>query len=350
MTGPHPAGAATRVAVRQSLPGAGTAGDRRTGGATDATDADADADRGPPLVLVACSGGADSLALAAATAFEASKLGLRAGAVVVDHQLQAGSPSVAAAAAEQCRGLGLDPVEVRTVEVGDPASSGGPEAAARNARHTALGEATDRLGASAVLLGHTRDDQAEQVLLGLVRGSGARSLSGMPRARDHLLRPLLGLDRSVTRAACEAQGLSVWQDPHNDDDAYRRVRARRLLRTMEDELGPGVGAALARTAELLREDADCLDELALGRYRDLGDPPWDSTDLAGLPRAIRMRVWQLVAADHGASGGALSATHLRAVDALVSDWRGQGAVDLPGGVQALRSGGQVSLRGRRQVE
>lgn len=141
-------------------------------------------------VLVALSGGTDSLALAAATAFEAPRAGLRAGAVIVDHGLQTGSADVAERAAAQARELGLDPVLVRRVEVG---TDGGPEAAAREARYAALAEAASETGASAVFLGHTLDDQAETVLLGLARGSGAASLSGMApvtfSGRDGYLRP-----------------------------------------------------------------------------------------------------------------------------------------------------------------
>ena len=186
----------------------------------------------------------------------------RPAAVVVDHGLQDGSADVAARGGRRpCAALGLDPVEVVTVTV-PPATGEGLEAAARTARYAALEEAAARLGAAVVLLGHTRDDQAEQVLLGLVRGSGARSLAGMPAARDHLRRPLLGTTREQTRAACEAEGLAWWDDPMNEDPAFTRVRARRALADLERDLGPGVAAALARTADLLREDADHLDGLA----------------------------------------------------------------------------------------
>jgi tRNA(Ile)-lysidine synthase len=188
-------------------------------------------------VLVACSGGADSLALAEAVAFEAPKLAVAAGAVVVDHGLQDGSAAVAARAAAQCRRLGLDPVEVVAVQVED--GRAGPEAAARAARYAALEAAAERLGAELVLLGHTRDDQAEGVLLGLARGSGARSLSGMPARRGRYARPLLGLSRSQPAAAAAASGLRPWEDPHNADPAYARVRARSLLAALEAELGPG---------------------------------------------------------------------------------------------------------------
>jgi tRNA(Ile)-lysidine synthase len=329
MTGPHRAIAATRVAVRGEL---------------------AQLESGA-LVLVACSGGADSLALAAAVAFEAPRTGLSAGAVIVDHGLQEGSSAVAGRAADQCRRLlSLNPVEVVTVQVARV--GGGPEAQARDARYQAFEEVAERVGAVAVLLGHTRDDQAEQVLLGLARGSGARSLSGMPVRRGPYLRPLLGLARSTTAAACEAAGLEAWADPHNSDPAYRRVRARALLALLETELGPGTIAALARSADLLREDADALDGLAAGARDEIGPDigQIDATVLVTLPRAIRTRVWRLLALEAGCPPGALFAVHVEALDALVTGWRGQGPVDLPGHVQGSRSGGRVMVAATRPVE
>src|SRR5262245_9161936 len=192
------------------------------------------------LVLVACSGGADSLALAAATAFVAPRQQLRAGPVIVDHGLQPESDAVAKKAADTCRELGLDPVRLVGVTVG---TAGGPEAAARTARYEALDQEADRLSADLVLLGHTRDDQAETVLLGLARGSGARSLAGMSPVAGRLRRPFLELSRATTVAACAAQDLTAWQDPHNDDTAYTRVGVRHeVLPVLEDTTGPRVAA------------------------------------------------------------------------------------------------------------
>lgn len=300
------------------------------------------------LVLVACSGGADSLALAAAVAFEAPRAGLTAGAVIVDHGLQEGSLAVADRAADQCRRLSLDPVEVVTVTVG--CSGSGPEAQARDARYGAFEEVAERVGAVAVMLGHTRDDQAEQVLLGLVRGSGARSLSGMPACRGPYVRPLLGVARAVTVAACDAAGLTAWVDPHNSDPAYGRVRARALLPVLETELGQGTVAALARSADLLREDADALDDLAAQARDEIGQSRIEATALLALPRAIRTRVWRLLALEAGCPPGSLFAVHVDALDALVTSWRGQGPIDLPGHVQGSRTGGRVLVALTRPVE
>ena len=330
MTGPHPAIAATRVAVRLAL---GQIEQITPGG----------------LVLVACSGGADSLALAAAVAFEAPRAGVTAGAVIVDHGLQEGSLAVAGRAADQCRRLlSLDPVEVVTVRV---ASSGsGPEAHARDARYRAFEDVAERVGAVAVMLGHTRDDQAEQVLLGLARGSGARSLSGMPMRRGPYVRPLLGVARAITAAACDAAGLTAWVDPQNNDPAYGRARARALLPVLETELGRGTVAALARSADLLREDADALDDLAAQARDEIGQGSIEATVLLELPRAIRTRVWRLLALEAGCPPGALFSVHVDALDTLVTGWRGQGPIDLPGHVQGSRSGGRVLVAPTRPVE
>jgi tRNA(Ile)-lysidine synthase len=296
------------------------------------------------LVLVACSGGADSLALAAAAAFVAPKQGLLAGAVIVDHGLQAESDAVAQKAAETCRALGLDPVRIVGVDVG---TEGGPEAAARSARYAALDQEADRLSADVVLLGHTRDDQAETVLLGLARGSGARSLAGMAPVAGRLRRPFLDLSRAVTVAACAAQDLTPWQDPHNDDTAYTRVRVRHeVLPVLEDALGPGVAAALARTAGLLRADADALDALAadLSQTALRRDGEWVECDVAALenePQALRTRVLRLAALAAGSRATDLTAAHVAAVEALITEWRGQRWIDLPQGVRAVRRTGVI---------
>jgi tRNA(Ile)-lysidine synthase len=285
------------------------------------------------LVLAACSGGQDSLALAAALAFVAPRAGLRAGAVTVDHGLQEGSAERAAAVAATLRGLDLDPVRVVTVTVDGP---GGPEAAARAARYAALEKAAADRGAAAVLLGHTLDDQAETVLLGLARGSGPRSLAGMPPRRGIFLRPLLGVRRPVTAAACAALGLSAWSDPHNGDRRFARVRVRLdALPALEAALGPGVAEALARTAGQLRDDAEVLEQIA-ATERERADSPLPAASLAGLTRAVRTRMLRSAALAAGCPAGALTAAHVARMEELVTDWHGQRGVDLPGGVRAAR--------------
>lgn len=315
------------------------------------------------LVLVALSGGTDSLALAAATAFEAPRSGRRAGAVVVDHQLQEGSADVASTAAAQARALGLDPVVVRRVRVG---SEGGPEAAARTARYDALEAAATEFGATAVLLAHTLDDQAETVLLGLARGSGAGSLRGMPAvsvvrpasagvpegsggAQGGVVwvRPLLGIRRSTTEKFCADGKLDPWHDPHNVDASFTRVRVRReVLPVLERELGPGVAEALARTAEQLAEDAEALDHFAEEQVEELAEHAEAglSLSVAGLaanPAALRQRIIRsAVLHEFGVS---LSRRQTLAAAALVTEWRGQEWIDLPG-VRVGREGSLLVFR------
>ena len=335
--GPHPAVAQIRFAVRQALAGLAGAGPAGTGTAR-------------PLVLVACSGGPDSLALAAATAAEAPRAGLAAGGVTVDHRLQPGSGAQAARVAHTLAGLGLDPVRTETVTADGP---GGPEAAARAARYAALDGAADQLGAMAVLLGHTLDDQAETVLLGLARGSGARSLAGMAPVSGRYLRPLLGVRRAVTAAACAAEGLPAWADPHNTDPAYTRVRVRyQALPALAEALGPGVAEALARTADLLRADNEVLDQLAVAQKERLTDADGglDAAGLAALPEAIRTRVLHQAAAEAGCPRGALSARHVASLAGLVTGWHGQRGVDLPGGIRGTRRYGKLLFTAPARAE
>lgn len=285
----------------------------------------ADALDGP--AVVACSGGADSLALAAGAAMLAWPMSVG----IIDHGLQVGSDEVADRAAQQCRDLGLA-VTVRRVAVG---ALGGPEAAARDARYAALREIAS---GRPILLAHTLDDQAETVLLRLARGSGARSLSAMAAVEADLMRPLLGLRRSLVRKACADAGLTPHEDPHNRDDRFARARLRHHgLPAIVDDLGEGVVLGLARSAALLREDNTALDTWAASVRTD------EVAALALLPRAVLLRVVRRMALDAGCPGSALTRDHLVTVARLVEDWRGQGPIHLPGGVLASRESGRLVL-------
>jgi tRNA(Ile)-lysidine synthase len=293
------------------------------------------------LVLAACSGGADSVALLSALAWEAPRAGVRFGVVHVDHGLAAESGRVAAAVGVLAKELGADVVECIPVLV-DEASGAGPEASARTARYAALERAATATQAQLVLLGHTLDDQAETVLLGLARGSGARSLAGMPARRDVFARPLLALRRAQLRQYCTALHLPVWDDPSNADQALTRNRVRAVVLPMlEAQLGPGIAAALARTADQLRDDADALDAAAAAAYDALAVVEGDSVELpvAGLeqlPAAVRRRVVHRAAVAVGAPAGQLGSVHLLAAERLVTDWHGQGPAALPGGGSIAR--------------
>ncbi|MFG6402230.1 tRNA lysidine(34) synthetase TilS [Microbacterium sp. P04] len=299
-----------------------------------------------PVIVVALSGGPDSLALAAATAFEARKAGTRAVAVTVDHALQDGSADAAQSAAEAARGLGLEAVVVRA-EVG---TAGGPEASARDARYRALADAARQVGTDTVLLGHTLDDQAETVLLGLARGSGVSSLSGMAPVRvddaGRWVRPLLGVRRATTVAACAAEGLAPWLDPHNHDPRFTRVRVReRVLPVLEAELGPGIAEALARTAEQLREDAEAFSEMIEETIEDIVEHAEAGISvsvaaLAANPAALRHRIIRHVVASE--FGESLTRAQTLEVARLVTDWSGQGAIALPG-CSVSRRGGRLEF-------
>ena len=340
-----PAIADVRRAVRDSLHAAAVAsGEPLVGG---------------QLILVACSGGPDSLALAAALAFEVRStqlagLGLRAGAVIVDHGLQALSGEVAARTAEVLRGLGLAPVEIVKVQVG---VVGGPEAAARDARYEALRSAAAKLGARFVLLGHTLNDQAETVLLGLARGSGARSLSGMAavspiEGAGEFLRPLLTVTRETTEAFCVDSSLVPWHDPHNLDPKFTRVRVRqKVLPLLESELGPGVAQALARSAELLRADADFLEDLANTEFKRLAllcatELSFEHIGLNELAGAIRSRVLKLALAVFAAES---SATHIRSIEDLLDNWHGQKPLTLPR-VRVERAGEKLVFKSTKTMK
>jgi len=286
-------------------------------------------------IVVGVSGGADSLALVAGAAWCSRRVEELAHvpvcAVVVDHGLQEGSAAVAARAAAQVEALGVE-AQVVQVEVTDRGD--GPEADARVARYRALLADRDAV----VLVGHTLDDQAETVLLGLARGSGTRSLAGMPERQGRLLRPLLGVRRSETQAACEEVGLEWWSDPHNADPAYSRSRVRAALTTLDEAIGPGLAEALARTAELARADADLLDTLSAKLLLEGSQPdgtlaiaPLETADRALRDRALLTWLRREEVAD-------VAAGHVRAVAELITDWRGQQGVDVPG-ARIVRQGG-----------
>ncbi|KUG52145.1 tRNA(Ile)-lysidine synthetase [Kocuria rosea subsp. polaris] len=313
----------------------------------------------PPLVLVACSGGPDSLALAAVAAHFARRGTLRVGAVVVDHGLQEDSAAVAARTARTLERTGLGPVVVTAVTVRRDA--GGPEMAARTARYAGIAEAVARTGADAVLLGHTLDDQAESVLLGLARGSGTRSLAGMPPVREldgvTYLRPFLDLSREQTLQICAAEQLEPWHDPTNRDTTLMRSRVRhRVLPLLEDELGPGLARALARSAAILGPDADYLEGAAaelLERARAAAPalPGSLALDLAALRAAhpaLRRRA--LSAAVVAAGGQTPAYERLGALDEFAAGHGAAGPVQMAGKVSVWRRRPAAGTRGPGHLE
>jgi tRNA(Ile)-lysidine synthase len=341
--GPDPAVAAVRLGVRRALTGL---------------------DSGA-LALAACSGGPDSLAMSAALAFEAPRLGLRAGAVTVDHGLQPGSAGLAERVAGTLRGLGLNPVHSLRAEVavrGDAGGFPGPEAAARQARYAVIEAAAVECGAAAVLLGHTMDDQAETVLLGLARGSGARSLAGMRGSAGRVRRLLPACGARQTRAACAALGLEPWMTRRTPTSPSPGPGSAAGAAADGRPAGLGIAEALARTADR-PDDADALDAVtdevagaaaagvaaagAAGAGRGEGDLTLDVAALAALPAAIRTRLLRRAAIAAGAPAGSLSAAHVHSIDALVTAWHGQRWSDLPGGIRCQRRYGRLHFTTRQ---
>lgn len=293
------------------------------------------------LVIVAASGGADSCALAAALLPECKTKVIKVMALIIDHDLQENSADVAHEAKQELIKLGYELVEIRKIKV---EVTDGLEASARRARYAAINEVAEEENAVAIFLGHTKDDQAETVLLGLARGSGTRSLSGMAQRIDKYRRPLLGITRAQTEAACDEAEIKFWRDPHNQSMEYTRVRVREnILPLMEKEIGPGVADALVRTAKLLRDDADALDQWADEIFDELDPMELDVATLESLPRAIRTRVLRKAIYLAGAPSGSLTADHIEPVESLVTAWKGQGPVSLPGGVTIARISGRLSL-------
>lgn len=289
-------------------------------------------------MIVGLSGGGDSLALTAAVAFEAKKLEIRAIACVVNHNLQPAAEAVAEKAKQQAIDLGL---EAEVVSVSVTEAGLGPEGNARKARYEALEAVREKHQAKFVLLAHNLDDQAESVLLGLTRGSGANSLSGMREHSGHYLRPYLGVGRALLRQACQDQNLEFWDDPHNEDVDFRRVRIRKLIAELETDIGPGIAPALARSADALQEVSDLVDELANKLLEDAATAnSLEISAVAAAPDAVRRRALHIMARRSGAVG--ISRQQVLAIDSLITNWHGQISVSLAG-ITVVRVGNSLNF-------
>ena len=303
-------------------------------------------------VAVACSGGADSLALASAALFEGNRAELKVTAVIVNHNLQEGSKDVALRTQGVLTALGYEVVEIMDVVVQQ--NSLGMEAAARNARYEALAKFAEKHGATFTMLGHTLDDQAETVLLGLARGSGAKSMAGMPTlsADEKYLRPLLRITRKETVSYCEDSGLKYWSDPQNLDTKFSRVKARlKVLPVLEEELGPGIAQALSRTAEILQDDISYLELKADEAFKEVAKTTNNSVliDVGGfekLPKALATRV---IHKSLSLMGAEPAKVQIDAVMGLVNNWHGQKPLTLPS-VRVERKGQEIILKSTKTMK
>lgn len=348
MSGPHPANAAARRALRDALNQAQIGSGTR--------------------LLVAVSGGSDSMALAAAALFVARHEGLIIDTLTVDHGLRPESAGEARDVAAHLQALGARQTLIARVDAAPAGASAGPEGTARTARYGAIARAATDFGAespsetpaAAVLLGHTADDQAETVLLGLARGSGARSLRGMlpvgplPEYPNILaLRPLLGLRREDLRAGLRDAGIEWVDDPTNDPTSSWRAKDGSLLRrtalrshalrVLEEDLGSVIVPNLGRTAKLLQADDEALTSWAAHERERLGSEP-EIKPLRELPRAVRTRVLRELALEAGARGGELVGWHIDHLDELVTGPGGGRGIDLPG-IRAVQRGGRITFEG-----
>ena len=303
-------------------------------------------------VSVACSGGADSLALASAALFEGNRADINVIACIVNHNLQEGSMEVALRTKRVLSEIGFDVVEIMDVHIQQ--NSLGMEAAARNARYGALTEFATKHNVALTMLGHTLDDQAETVLLGLARGSGAKSIAGMPTLSpdDKYLRPLLGITRKETVAYCEDVGLDYWSDPQNLDTKFSRVKVRlNVLPVLEEELGPGIASALSRTAEILQDDLEYLEAQADDAFKEIttttnNSVVIDTEGLEKLPKALATRV---IHKSLSLLGTEPAKVQIDAVMELVTNWHGQKPLTLPS-VRVERKGKEIILKSTKTMK
>jgi len=297
------------------------------------------------LILVGCSGGADSIALVWSASVVCKRLNLNLGVVIVDHQLIAESNQVAENTKKQCAEFGINQIIVKKIKV--VLENEGLEAAARKARYKAFEEVIKETNAKALMLAHTQDDQAETMLMRLTRGSGAKSLSAMSEVSGKYLRPFLHVRKFEIKDALEKEDIKYWNDPANSNSDFLRVKVRNeLIPKLIEVLGDSVVEALDRTSMLLKNDNDILDQIALNHYQE--NRQLLISKLEDLPSAIRTRVIKLAALDAGVNPGPFSFEHIEAIDALVTNWHGQSHIDLPGFVQASRVNETIRFNSSRK--
>lgn len=297
------------------------------------------------LILVGCSGGADSIALAWSASVVCKRLNLNLGVVIVDHQLIPESNLVAENTKKQCEEFGINQIIVKKIKV--VFENEGLEAAARKARYKAFEEVIKETNAKSLMLAHTQDDQAETMLMRLTRGSGAKSLSAMSEVSGKYLRPFLHVRKFELKDALEKEDIKYWNDPANSNSDFLRVKVRNeLIPKLIEVLGDSVVEALDRTSVLLKNDNDILDQIALDHYQE--NKQLLISKLEELPSAIRTRVIKLAALDAGVNPGPFSFEHIEAIDALVTNWHGQSHIDLPGFVQASRVNETIRFNSSRK--
>jgi tRNA(Ile)-lysidine synthase len=297
---------------------------------------------GSSLVIVACSGGPDSVCLLHAMARLRRLFRLDVACFHFDHGLRSGSERDAAYVRRQAERLAV-PFHARRA-VSKPKHGESVEAWARMVRYAALLALAEELGGLAAT-GHTADDQAETVLLALLRGGGLDAMTGMSLVARPIVHPLLETTREQTEAFCRALRLRPRRDPMNEDPAYMRVALRKsVIPQLERALGRGVRSTLVRSADLLRSDAQLLDRLGEEAFAQVATTLEDGSRLLAaavrsLPPSLASRVVRLALLDLGLVP---EATHVEAVLDLASGRKGR-RISLPDGLRARSDGEYVRL-------
>jgi len=288
-----------------------------------------------------CSGGADSTALmlALSTLYKGDRASL-VHVVIIDHQLQEVTAEISQNVAELAKSYGFTP---HVIPISITETREGSESDARRSRYEAFEKTIEEYNLKAFLTGHTKSDQAEQVMLGIIRGSGSRSLSGIREERGVYKRPFLNwLSREETQKVCEENGYEYWCDPHNDLTIYRRVAVRKFLKNFEDESGQKITDSLVKTAIINSEEADALDFYADSMYSKVIDNNWSADFLSTIPSAVRKRLYRKILIELEVRSDSIDFLKLSAIDNLISDWRGQGAVVISKNLEVSRfKGGLV---------
>ena len=321
-------------------------------------------------VVVAVSGGADSMSLLMGLdeLIQAGKLLILLTVAHLDHRLRKASQDDATWVDQMAEGLGYECVTAR-MNIRKRAVSTGDnlEQAARRARYEFLESTAIQKGSNLILTAHTLDDQAETVLLRLLRGSAAEGLSGIEPVRPftrgsqiQLARPLLSWARRVDcEAYCRKRNVDFRVDEMNQDEKFARVRVRKQLLPLMESFNNRIVEALSRTATLLREDArqltteaEDLLEAASGYSEDFQArgrtkvPSLNVNTLAAAPTALRRRALRQWILQGQGDLRRLEMVHLAAVDRLIQGSRGGRIVELPNGTRVVRRRGWLELNGR----
>lgn len=295
----------------------------------------------PGPLVVAVSGGPDSICLFDVLVRLASRYSVQPVVAHVDHALSEESDRIAARVGHFAAEGGFDAHVARAADLQGP----NLQARARAFRYEFFEIVAGKVGATRIATGHTLDDRVETTLARLIHGAGTRGLAGLPPVEDDRIRPLIALRRSETRIYCEQRGLEYWVDPANEDRRFERVRVRQdVMTAIEQAWGEGAIEAMGRSVELLRDDAQLLESLATSVHRELAqerekDVSFPLDRMVELPRALRRRVLERAVGEIRDRAGGIEAV----VDALEKDFRPGARFSVASGIEIVIEGGRVTV-------